>query len=248
MEIWKICWSCNHDTPQKRIYLKVFPRPVEGFFKDKLSEKATSFWSLAIEIYQFCECKKCGAPILHIDEYLHPQGLKLNTEEIFEIFNSISTEVKNKGYSDEYKRKSLSFPNFNNNSLKNKKWSFNLPEDDMLLFFEVITAWDKGLYILSLSGIRTLIDRYMVKLVGDIGGFKTKLKKMLEENHINKKQYELLDIVIEAGNAAGHRGFKPDKDMLDNLLHVVEDIISLEYKTMDFSHYSEIIPQRNKSE
>ncbi|MFP5046591.1 hypothetical protein ACLFLJ_05235 [Acinetobacter pittii] len=84
----------------------------------------------------------------------------------------------------------------------------------------------------------------MVKLVGDIGGFKTKLNQMLEDKHINKKQYELLEIVIEAGNAAGHRGFRPNKEMLDNLLHVVEDIISLEFKTLDFSNYSEQIPKR----
>lgn len=44
-----------------------------------------------------------------------------------------------------------------------KKWSFNLPKDDMLLFFEVISAYERGLFILALSGIRTLIDRFLVK-------------------------------------------------------------------------------------
>ncbi|WP_436872514.1 DUF4145 domain-containing protein [Acinetobacter haemolyticus] len=247
MEIWKNCWSCSHDTPQKRIYFKMFPRPIEGFFKDKSSQKATSFWTLSIEAYQFCECKKCGAPILHVDEYLHPQGLKLSTEKIFEIFNSVSIEVENKGYCEIYTSRSVSHPRYNNDSLKNRKWSFNLPEDDMLLFFEIISAWDKGLFILSLTGIRTLLDRYIVKLVGDVGGFKAKLNKMLDEKHINKKQHELLNIIIEAGNAASHRGFKPTKDMLDNLLQVVEDIVALEYKTMDFEHYSQLIPQRNSS-
>lgn len=76
--------------------------------------------------------------------------------------------------------------------------------------------------------------------------FKDKLKKMLEQKYINQKQFELLDTVIEAGNAAGHRGFRPEKEMLDNLLMVVEDIISLEYKTLKFDEYKQVIPKRTK--
>jgi len=116
----------------------------------------------------------------------------------------------------------------------------------MILYFEVISAWDKGLFILALSGIRTLVDRYIVKKIGDIGNFKDKLKKMLVEQHINQQQYNLLGTVIEAGNAAGHRGFKPDKEMLDNLLMVVEDIMSLEYRTLNFDEYKKSIPKRVK--
>lgn len=173
-----------------------------------------------------------------------PRNKENDLELTLEMYRTISDEVEQTGDCIKYEKKATSYPHAHVDSLKKRKWSFNLPEEDMLLFFEVIGAWDKGLYILALSGIRTLIDRYMVKLVDDIGGFKTKLNKMLEEKHINKKQYELLEIVIEAGNAAGHRGFRPNKEMLDSLLHVVEDIISLEYKTLDFSNYSEQIPKR----
>ncbi|HCG3427946.1 DUF4145 domain-containing protein [Acinetobacter baumannii] len=244
MEIWKHCWSCEHVTPQKRIYYKMYPRPIEGFSKDKVSGKATSFWTIVMEIYQFCECKKCEAPILHTDEYLLPRNKENDLELTIQMYRAISDEVERTGDCIKYEKKTTTYPHPHADSLKKRKWSFNLPEEDMLLFFEVISAWDEGLYILALSGIRTLIDRYMVKLVGDIGGFKTKLNQMLEDKHINKKQYELLEIVIEAGNAAGHRGFRPNKEMLDNLLHVVEDIISLEFKTLDFSNYSEQIPKR----
>ena len=60
----------------------------------------------------------------------------------------------------------MSFPRFNSSLLLEKKWSFNLPKDDMLLFFEIVQAYEQGLFILALSGIRTLVDRYLVKKVG----------------------------------------------------------------------------------
>jgi len=129
--------------------------------------------------------------------------------------------------------------------LHEKKWSFDLPKDDLLLFFEVISAYEKGLFILALSGIRTLIDRYLVKKVGDIGGFERKLKKMLEDKHISKTQYEILNTIIEGGNASNHRGFRPEEEMVKTFLDVVEDIITLDYKTKQFNEFKEQIPKRN---
>lgn len=241
MEIWRHCWNCKHETPQNRLFFKMFPRPIEGFVKNVETSIATSIWSLSIDAYQFCECKKCEAPLLHLDTF---SSMNIEKDKIATEFKKLKDDINNLGYSEAYEYIRNSYPNFDSNSLLNRKWSFNLPEDDMLLFFEVISAWDKGLHILALSGIRTLIDRYILKKVGDIGTFQVKLKKMLEEKHINQQQFDLLNIVIEAGNAAGHRGFKPEKEMLDNLLHVVEDIISLEYKTLKFNTYKETIPKR----
>lgn len=215
---------------------------IEGFVKDKITNKATNIWSISIDAYQFTQCKKCEAPSLHIDSYF----MKEFNEKTDEKFKKLKKDLNNFGKSDEDKYKSMSYPNFSYDSLKDRKWSFNLPKEDMLLFFEVIAAWENGLFTLALSGIRTLIDRYIVNKVGDVGTFQSKLKKMLEEKHLNKKQYELLATIIEGGNAAGHRGFRPKKEMLDNFLQIVEEIISLDYKTDDFEKYNEIIPKREK--
>lgn len=245
MEIWKDCWSCKNETPQERIYFKIFPRPVEGFIKDPRIGLAISFWTISIDTYQFSECRKCKAPILHIDVYKIKTN-KENIEKLADNIKELHSAIEINGSCKSYDYESFSYPNFDTGPLKEKKWSFNLPEEDMILYFEVISAWDKGLFILALSGIRTLVDRYIVKKIGDIGNFKDKLKKMLVEQHINQQQYNLLGTVIEAGNAAGHRGFKPDKEMLDNLLMVVEDIMSLEYRTLNFDEYKKSIPKRVK--
>lgn len=115
----------------------------------------------------------------------------------------------------------------------------------MLLFFEIVQAYEQGLFILALSGIRTLVDRYLVKKVGDKGVFETKLKKMLDDKHISKTQYEILNTIIEGGNASNHRGFRPEEEMVKTFLDVVEDIISLDYKTKQFNEFKEQIPKRN---
>ena len=245
MEIWKHCWNCKHETPQKRSFFKMFPRPIEGFVKDSDTDIATSIWSISIDAYQFCECKKCEAPLLHIDTYQLKNNAN-NFEKIPLELQELNNRISSSGHCHEHEYISLSYPNFNSNAYQNRKWSFHLPVEDMSLFFEVISAYNKGLFILALSGIRTIIDRYIVKKIGDSGSFKDKLKKMLEQKYINQKQFELLDTVIEAGNAAGHRGFRPEKEMLDNLLMVVEDIISLEYKTFKFDEYKQVIPKRTQ--
>lgn len=241
MHIWKYCWEFKHDTPQNRLNLKIYPRAIEGFSKNITNNQAKSIWTYSIDAYQFTQCQKCNAPSLHIDSF-HIKEIDLDLKQ---KVTSIKSDLETSGKSDSYHVKSMSFPRFNSSLLLEKKWSFNLPKDDMLLFFEVISAYEKGLFILALSGIRTLIDRYLVKKVGDIGGFERKLKKMLEDKHISKTQYEILNTIIEGGNASNHRGFRPEEEMVKTFLDVVEDIISLDYKTKQFNEFKEQIPKRN---
>ena len=240
MDIQALCWNCKHDTSQERLILKTYPRIQEAFSKNENGYHQNSIWIVFIDVYQFCECKKCQAPNLHKDEYwtktdegAHPTGEA----------QKLITQIKENGFCNEYDYKRLSFPKIQ--ILESYRWSFNLPEEDMLLFWEVLSAWENNLYVLALSGIRTMIDRYMVKKVGDIGNFQNKLENLLKQGHVNKTQYELLSIAIEAGNAAAHRGFRPDKQMLNDLLKIVEDIIALEYKTLNFGEYKAKIPQRS---
>ena len=240
MNIWAICWQCKHDTFQERLILRIYPRVQEAFSKNENGHHKNSIWMVFVDAYQFCECKKCQAPNLHRDEYWTKtnEGIKVTGEA-----QTLSTQIKEKGFCDGYDFKRQSFPQLQ--ILDNYRWSFNLPEEEMLLFWEILSAWEKNLYVLALSGIRTMIDRYMVRKVGDIGNFQTKLENLLKQGHVNKTQYELLGTAIEAGNAAAHRGFRPEKEMLSDLLKVVEDIIALEYKTLNFDGYKVKIPQRS---
>mgnify|MGYP000208047572 CR=1 FL=1 len=95
MEIWKHCWNCKHETPQKRSFFKMFPRPIEGFVKDSDTDIATSIWSISIDAYQFCECKKCEAPLLHIDTYQLKNNANNFHEYTFTYLILLYIRVKN---------------------------------------------------------------------------------------------------------------------------------------------------------
>ncbi len=240
MHIWKYCWECKHDTPQNRLNLRIHPRVIEGFSKNTSDHQSIPLYTYSVDAYQFTECQKCNSPSLHLDSF-HVKDINENTSKIWDL---IKSDLEKLGKCESYHVCSTSFPQFNKSLLHEKKWSFNLPQDDMLLFFEVISAYEKGLFILALSGIRTLIDRYLVKKVGDIGGFEKKLKRMLDDKHINSTQYEILNTIIDGGNASNHRGFRPEQQMVKTFLEVVEEIISLDYKTEKFNAFKEQIPKR----
>lgn len=68
---------------------------------------------------------------------------------------------------------------------------------------------------------------------------------MLDDKHINSTQYEMLNTIIDGGNASNNRGFRPEQQMVKTFLEVVEDIISLDYQTEKFNQFKEQIPKRN---
>jgi hypothetical protein len=100
------------------------------------------------------------------------------------------------------------------------------------LLDEVYSATnDKQVRLLSM-GVRSALDHVMTKILGgDIGPFEQKLNKMVEDKHLTERQKEDLRIVIDAGSASTHRGFKPPKQLLEEMITVMESIIRDHYIT-----------------
>jgi hypothetical protein len=100
------------------------------------------------------------------------------------------------------------------------------------LLDEVYSATnDKQVRLLSM-GVRAALDHVMTKILGaDMGSFPAKLDEMVRRNHITSKQRENLAIVIDAGSASTHRGFRPPRQLLDEMLAVMESIIRDHYIT-----------------
>jgi Domain of unknown function (DUF4145) len=64
----------------------------------------------------------------------------------------------------------------------------------------------------SLSmGIRAVLDRLMFRMLADndIGSFDAKLTELVKRGHLAQHQKELLAVVIDAGSASSHRGYRP---------------------------------------
>lgn len=115
------------------------------------------------------------------------------------------------------------------------KWLGELEQYDpdlKELLDEVYSAvHDKQTRLLSM-GVRSVLDRVMtLSLGGDVGNFKQKLSDMVREGHLTEKQAGNLEIVIDAGSASTHRGFRPPRELLEEMVIVMESLVREHYIT-----------------
>jgi hypothetical protein len=74
-------------------------------------------------------------------------------------------------------------------------------------------------------GVRAVLDQVMVAIVGDVGTFEQKLAKMVADGHLSANQRDMLETVIDAGSSATHRGFRPPRNLLLEMMVVMEGIV-----------------------
>lgn len=92
-------------------------------------------------------------------------------------------------------------------------------------------ANDQQVRLLSM-GVRAVLDHVMTAILGaDVGGFEAKLDALVEKDHLTRTQRDNLSIVIDAGSASSHRGFKPNPELVEEMLVAMENIIRDHYIT-----------------
>lgn len=80
------------------------------------------------------------------------------------------------------------------------------------------------------GGIRATIDVVSVDLLsGDYGTFKEKLDGLVNEGHFTRSQQGTFIAVVEAGNAASHRGFIPDRESVMGMLQAIQHMLVSAY-------------------
>ena len=105
-------------------------------------------------------------------------------------------------------------------------WSAKLPYEVRDLLNEVYAAIHAGSCRLATVGARTLIDITMLdNKVGDVGSFKDKLAAMEQKGFLGVKNREFLEVAIDAGNAAAHRGLRLPPDKLFLVMDIVENML-----------------------
>jgi hypothetical protein len=223
MNFWKDCWNCGHQTLHDRVALDFFPRIVEMFRKENSGKVRERLWAVFLDSYSYTNCKKCGAPSLFVDEYW-PKATTF-AEEIKEKYIMFD-EIKKNGFSESGNFvRSLSYPGFSKDPFP--QWTQDLEETYMILFWEVYQAVSLGLNSLAMMGIRAIIDKYATDKIGDVGGFSKKLRILKEKNIINFEQHDLLKVVVDAGSASAHRGFRYNRDQVKTCLQIVEHLIEI---------------------
>ena len=90
---------------------------------------------------------------------------------------------------------------------------------------------DQQIRLLSM-GVRAVLDRVMTLILeGDIGTFEQKLQAMVAKKHLTDKQAENIGIVIDAGSASTHRGFRPAHELIAEMVVVMENMVREHYIT-----------------
>jgi hypothetical protein len=116
------------------------------------------------------------------------------------------------------------------------------------LLNETYNSLDVDARVLSATGARTIFDRASELLKIDPSlPFKEKLDQLRAKGHISDTERRDLDILIDAGGAAAHRGWKPTPPQLDVVMSIVETFIHRKFiLESEVKRLKAQIPQRRK--
>ncbi len=91
------------------------------------------------------------------------------------------------------------------------------------LLSEMYTALNNDLRILAAIGARTAFDRSSELLKIDPGiTFAKKLDELVAIGKVSKDERGTLEILVDAGSAAAHRGWEPKPKELNTMMTIVE--------------------------
>jgi hypothetical protein len=101
-------------------------------------------------------------------------------------------------------------------------WFDDLPDRTLReISEEIYKSLQTGSHCLATFGSRTLIDRLIVLTVGDKGNFRNGMQALQDDGKLSQHERDILSPVIDAGNAAAHRGWAPTKEQLAIILDTV---------------------------
>ena len=113
---------------------------------------------------------------------------------------------------------------------------------------EVYTSYEHEALILASIGLRTAFDR-VCDIIGIPAhlGMEQKVRAVFGNGFVSETEREQLRIVTDAGNAAAHRGWMPDSEAFESLLHVTEkfihNVVLRDHNILDIGKQ---IPKRQK--
>jgi hypothetical protein len=91
---------------------------------------------------------------------------------------------------------------------------------------ETYKAEEAGCQMLAATGLRTALDSCF-EAIGLPSGdpFAKKLQTLKAEGYIGDTEHELLAVLIDAGSAAAHRGWVPQRQHIHELMDVLENFV-----------------------
>lgn len=164
--------------------------------------------------YKFLQCRGCEAVFFH--------HLSTNSEDIDHRY------INENEFISVPHETIVTFPTPVKEDIR-PTWFINIYfKDDQLhtIMDQMYTAYTCKSFILASIALRTTFDRVIDILSIDPAlTFKEKLDELVKNNMVLEKEKENLAVIVEAGNAAAHRGWSPTEKTFKSLLAVMEDFV-----------------------
>jgi hypothetical protein len=211
------CYHCNNETNQEKLLDEFELNPQEIVQRNDEGDESQSMWMLVGGLWLVSKCFGCE---------------KINFKHITRQLPDKSRDVV------------FHFPQ--NPIREVPYWVRKLPIQYLEIVNEIYVCVNEGLHILAVTGIRTLLDIFIVAKVGDVGSFKQKLNRLVTQGIITSGKADVLGTLIEAGNASAHRGYKTDRDTLFQILDIVENLLQSEIVDRSLDNIKGKVPPRSK--
>ncbi len=153
------CYYCKTETKQKILFEKgelIFPNETV-IFDESTGKKKQSFWTIDGQIWKVSECQGC-------------EKINLN---VYRRHSPFENDVLIHQFPTKDFRP---FP----------RWITHINRDFTELLCEIYLSLNTGSIRLPLMGARTLLDMFICDKIGDVGTFKNKLQKLVDEKYISK--------------------------------------------------------------
>jgi len=212
------CSNCLRKTDHNLLFKKETVECEEKINNDP------EFWMTVGYYYVLYECNGCHNIVMK-------KQLKSNTIE----FEAYSEESFKKHFVSWYPALS---------SRKIPDWHKNLSKTERELFIEIYRAYHSDSKMLSIMGLRTVLDMFIVRKIGDKGNFKEKLTGLEKQGYLSADQIIVLRPVIDAGSAAAHRAYQPTSEDLTLALDIVEILLQQDIIAKAIPKFEERIPKR----
>jgi len=129
-------------------------------------------------------------------------------------------------------------------------WTWDLYRKDSVLsqvVHEMYVAKANNLNVLTAIGLRIAFDRATFLLgVDESLDLNKKIEKLVDDGRLGKIEAEHMQVAVNAGNAAAHRGWSPSDEDLAVLLHVLEQFLRRSFFDPPIVQIGATIPPRPK--
>lgn len=126
------------------------------------------------------------------------------------------------------------------------KWFKHVNVDHISILGEIYHNYNYKNFISFSICCRTFIDKLLTDALGDIGGFEKKMRKYQENGFITDNQANILNFLVQAGNASAHRAYVPSKEVAEALLDTIEFLVKEKIISKKTNQYQSDIPSRKK--